>query len=158
MSQPGNRTVNKEDYQKYIKSSAWRAKRKRFFDSKLDKSCYICGDKNSPKDLHHRTYKNLGNERLMDLVPTCSGSCHQAIHDLQGEQGLDIWSATTKLRKMFKRTGSIRSTSEVTYTKKKYEQISDTEIKEAATQVNEQRKKRAVRKLRKVNKKKLAVV
>lgn len=31
--------------------------------------------------MHHRTYKNLGAERLMDLVPLCQ-RCHVKVHQL----------------------------------------------------------------------------
>jgi hypothetical protein len=30
-------------------------------------------------DLHHRTYRRLGQERFEDLAPTCRG-CHDRIH------------------------------------------------------------------------------
>lgn len=41
--------------------------------------CVLC---NSDKNLvvHHRTYKNFGNENLEDLVTLCLG-CHKIFHD-----------------------------------------------------------------------------
>lgn len=55
-------------YNEYIRSDAWQEKREAFRRSKLKKKCF-CGERQV--DLHHRSYKNLGNERLMDLVPLC---------------------------------------------------------------------------------------
>lgn len=102
MSTPGKATIKKVEYKNYIKSLEWQQKKKDYFNSKLPKDCYICGDSKSKKDLHHRTYKNLGNERLMDLVPVCR-KCHFAIHDHSKRTGDDLWKSTTKLRQKFKK-------------------------------------------------------
>lgn len=52
--------------------------------------------------LHHRTYKNLGNERLMDLVPMCQ-ECHDIIHRLYRTdhrwKRKGLWVLTGHLRK-----------------------------------------------------------
>lgn len=78
----GNATVDRSDYNAYIRSSAWRAVRKRYIASKLPKICAGCKTPWGAGDhLHHRTYKNLGNERLMDLVPLCQ-PCHVKVHAL----------------------------------------------------------------------------
>ncbi len=83
MSTPGHRTVARSGYREYIKSAAWRAKRAEFWRSDLPKQCYGCGTNSTEASmhLHHRTYKNLGRERLLDLVPVCE-SCHREIHRL----------------------------------------------------------------------------
>jgi 5-methylcytosine-specific restriction endonuclease McrA len=103
MGTPGKRVVERYEYAEYIKSKRWRAVRDRYWASRLPKACYICGvDGGTGMDLHHRTYKNLGNERLMDLVPLCR-PCHQDVHDLHRSKGddrtLDLWAATKKARK-----------------------------------------------------------
>jgi uncharacterized protein YjaZ len=70
----------KSEYKNYINSPKWRAVRQRYFKSKLPQDCLIC---NSPKvDLHHRTYKRLGFEYLVDLMPLCRehhDDCHAYI-------------------------------------------------------------------------------
>src|SRR5699024_9786545 len=82
MGVQGKRTVSKAGYQAYIQSAQWRAVRERYWNSKLNKNCYVCDCPRKPgMHLHHRTYKNLGNERLMDLVPVCS-ECHDFIHKI----------------------------------------------------------------------------
>ena len=99
MGVKGNRTVDRKDYKKYIRSPEWRAKKAKYWASNAPKECYICGRTNRPMDLHHRTYKNLGNERLMDLVPV-HRSCHDKIHeehDLNPTRG--IWYSTKRARK-----------------------------------------------------------
>jgi 5-methylcytosine-specific restriction endonuclease McrA len=79
---PGRATVAHTDYEAYIRSSAWRSVRARFIASKLSKVCAGCKQPWGRGDhLHHRTYKNLGAERLMDLVPLCQ-PCHVKVHQL----------------------------------------------------------------------------
>lgn len=69
-------------YETYIRSSAWRRVRQRYINSKLPKVCAGCKKPWGKGDhLHHRTYKNFGAERLMDLVPLCE-PCHSAVHRL----------------------------------------------------------------------------
>jgi hypothetical protein len=46
--------------------------------------------------------KNLGCERLLDIVPVCSG-CHESIHQLQKPTGLPLWQATTQTRRKFRK-------------------------------------------------------
>lgn len=75
-------------YQEYITSRHWRAVRERYFNSKLPKVCEVC--KCEQVDLHHRTYKNLGHERLMDLVPLCRKH-HQGVHD---SRNMNLWKST----------------------------------------------------------------
>lgn len=104
MGVPGVATVQKTDYVSYIKSPAWRATRKRYWDSGLPDDCYCCGVPRHPgMHLHHRTYKNLGAERLMDLVPVCQG-CHDEIHRLhRGEERWKrkgLWFVTKHVRKL----------------------------------------------------------
>jgi len=81
MGIPGRATISRHDYRAYIQSSAWRRVRARYWASKLPQTCYVCDAARSPgMHLHHRTYKNLGTERLMDLVPVCP-TCHDLIHE-----------------------------------------------------------------------------
>jgi len=83
--------IPKWNYQKYIRSAAWEAKKKKYRESKLPQTCLVCGSKKI--DLHHRTYKRLGNEWLNDLVPLCREH-HEGVHRFQKKHGLNLWGAT----------------------------------------------------------------
>lgn len=89
----------RDEYIKYIQSTRWRKKRDQFMKSNLPKDCFVCGVRSSSMDLHHRTYKRLGNEKLTDLVLVCR-SCHGKIHEyakLHPNKGL--WHATSRVRR-----------------------------------------------------------
>lgn len=73
-----------KEYDKYMSSNKWKEKRVKRL--KLDNNCCVmCGRPNNGKDgkevlqVHHITYKHLGNEPLEDLVSLCP-SCHKKIH------------------------------------------------------------------------------
>lgn len=76
-----------------MRSAAWQAVRARYWRSKLPKFCFCCLALDVPLDLHHRTYKNLGNERLIDLVAVCR-TCHDEIHALAASSRMNMWQAT----------------------------------------------------------------
>ena len=102
MSSKGTRTVSRSEYYAYINSEAWKNTRRRYWASKMPKKCYVCGKKSGSLELHHRTYKNLGNERLMDLVPV-HRECHELIHKLYRERADKrdgLWQMTKKARAM----------------------------------------------------------
>ena len=101
MSSPGKATVTRLGYRAYIQSPQWRATRERYWNSKLPQECWVCDSpRTTGMHLHHRTYKNLGNERLMDLVPVCP-SCHDLIHAISNNEynGKNLWKATTAARR-----------------------------------------------------------
>jgi hypothetical protein len=63
------------NYHQYLKSLEWRNKKREWIDSGRPLECWACGDE-YPRDgygfnFHHRTYKNLGNEDLNDIVLLC---------------------------------------------------------------------------------------
>lgn len=66
-------------YDEYLQSPHWKDVRVRYWASRMPKSCKGCGRKDG-LELHHRTYKRLGNEWLQDLIPFCR-NCHQRTHD-----------------------------------------------------------------------------
>lgn len=110
MSAPGKGTVTRAGYRDYIQSPEWRAMRQRYFASKMPQDCFICATPRKPgMHLHHRTYKNLGAERLMDLVPVCP-DCHELIHAIfksdKKWQTIGLWAATTKAKNMVRRRRS----------------------------------------------------
>ena len=100
LSKRGRRTVAKgEEYFAYLKSPDWKAIRLRYLCSKLPKECFVCRKPwSSSFHFHHRTYKNLGCEKLSDIVPVCP-DCHQKIHDHQKRIGDTLWEATSKMRR-----------------------------------------------------------
>jgi hypothetical protein len=63
-------------YEIYLKSPYWKAKRKEIV--KLQGGiCNKCD--NYISDVHHKTYKNIGNENLEDLEGLCR-YCHKVKH------------------------------------------------------------------------------
>ena len=104
------------NYYEYIRSNAWQRKRRQYFASKMWKTyptgraagkhvCYVCGS-DDRLDLHHRTYKRLGKERInVDLICVCR-KCHDDIHVRQ-KNGLGLWRATKKSRKKYVLTNYI---------------------------------------------------
>lgn len=102
MGIPGRRTVSRAEYRAYIASPAWRRTRERYWASNMPTACYVCDAPRRPgMHLHHRTYKNLGAERLMDLVPLCP-SCHDEVHALYdsdpGAHRRGLWETTKRAR------------------------------------------------------------
>jgi hypothetical protein len=81
----------KWEYQDYINSPEWRAKRQDYFNSKLPQKCLVCNSKKV--DLHHRTYKRLGSEWLNDLVPLCREH-HNECHSFIKRNKLNLWGGT----------------------------------------------------------------
>ena len=82
---------NDMDYRKYLKSGAWKKKRNqaRYWHTK---KCAICGIKRT--DIHHKTYKALGDEDAkLHLIPLCRKH-HFALHDYAKERGLNTWEAS----------------------------------------------------------------
>jgi HNH endonuclease len=66
------------DYNEYIQSEGWDAKRKRRL-KKDGYTCQRCGAKNKPLDVHHLNYDRLGKERMGDLESLCR-HCHDKEH------------------------------------------------------------------------------
>jgi hypothetical protein len=102
---------DKIKYYEYIRSEAWQRKRRQFYSSNMFKcfegtgkwNCYCCGITDVSLDLHHRTYKRLGKEKInIDLVPVCR-TCHEDIHFLVKERDFGLWGATKSIRKKRKK-------------------------------------------------------
>ena len=71
-------TKARKDYNRYLKSTAWKAKRAQviFRDGKR---CRCCGRGGKGLEAHHLTYARFGNECLNDLITLCP-ACHAAAH------------------------------------------------------------------------------
>jgi 5-methylcytosine-specific restriction endonuclease McrA len=94
-------------YSDYLRSDHWADVKRRYRASKLNKGrCHSCREK-KPCDLHHRTYKRLGEERLTDLFLLCR-DCHSELHRLVRESGEEnagfaLWRGTKTLRQSRRR-------------------------------------------------------
>ena len=80
-------------------SDHWKDVRQRFWHSKLHKkSCYVCGS-TEYLQVHHKSYKRIGKEKLSDLILLCDG-CHGKTHGLDKMRTNGIlWGAAKRLRK-----------------------------------------------------------
>ncbi len=68
----------KPDYYAHIKSKEW-AKFRRKAIKNAHGRCNVCNNTRNLQ-VHHKTYKNLGNERLEDVQVLCNG-CHLNKHE-----------------------------------------------------------------------------
>jgi hypothetical protein len=66
-------------YIEYINSNEWKSKRQKLFE-KRGRFCEKCASMKRLQ-LHHLTYKRLGNELETDLMILCN-SCHKKEHNL----------------------------------------------------------------------------
>ena len=91
------------EYLKYLRSKKWQHKKQDFRASKLFKNgCHVCG--REKVDIHHKSYKRLGQERLTDLVALCR-TCHDAVHQMVKEHSniskYNFWSCVKKYKKTY---------------------------------------------------------
>lgn len=78
-------------YSKYLSSKEWKRKRERVL--KRDNGCKLCGSK-SDCEVHHRTYKDVGDEDLSDLTTLCS-KCHSTVTSMLRRRRK--WTKTTTM-------------------------------------------------------------
>lgn len=66
----------KQKHQEYLKTPAWREKRKEV----LERDGYMCQAclKRRASEVHHLTYDHFGDEPLFDLISVCR-QCHEKI-------------------------------------------------------------------------------
>jgi len=104
-------------YNKYLESDHWKTLRKRYYKGGDVKNmimkygqlcCTFCTCINKQLNIHHRTYRNLGNEKLGELILLCR-DCHYEVHKEESKEKRHLWSATTiagrKIRKRLKEAG-----------------------------------------------------
>lgn len=67
-------------YYRYCASPEW-AKKSKEAKQRAGNRCQLCNQSNrvSVLNTHHRTYKNLGNEKAEDLIVLCD-ECHAVFH------------------------------------------------------------------------------
>ena len=93
-------------YNEYLRSNHWQhIKYRYYFVSKLQKSCFVCGSFNE-RNLHHGTYKRVGNENMQDLIVLCKKH-HKETHVLFKEDPnvnqCGLWKAYKKIRKNYRK-------------------------------------------------------
>jgi hypothetical protein len=88
------------DYEKYIQSKHWAAKRS--LRLKIDDNkCQGCGKQES-LHVHHKTYVRLGNEDAEnDLITLCE-LCHDFVHKMHKQWTLSLAEATNNALKLLK--------------------------------------------------------
>lgn len=73
-------------YSKYINSSIWQDKRKKYLEKHpYDETILYKGKKVKATDVHHLSYQNLGDEKSIDLVAVCDDT-HNILHTYYGPQ------------------------------------------------------------------------
>lgn len=89
------------DYKSYLQTKHWANVRERFKNSKYEKKCNVCGVKNQPLDLHHKSYKRLGDEYLWHLIYLCREH-HQNTHTVYKtsvSRKTNLWNSHKKVKK-----------------------------------------------------------
>jgi len=87
-------------YTSYLKTKHWKLTRERMYNSKYKYECYCCSHKYKLQ-LHHKSYKTVGNENLTHLIWLCS-NCHTKIHeklDKSSGSNTNLWNVARKVRK-----------------------------------------------------------
>ena len=67
---------SRDSYSKYLKSKAWFETREKFFEQ-VGRQC-ICGS--TARQVHHKTYDNIGKENLLTELAGLCDSCHTGVH------------------------------------------------------------------------------
>jgi|SRR5882672_123533 len=70
---PGSLKRDIPEYKQYIQSKEWRIRRLQAIE-RDDSRCRVCNSGEN-LDVHHRTYKRLGDELSNDLTTLCE-ACH----------------------------------------------------------------------------------
>jgi 5-methylcytosine-specific restriction endonuclease McrA len=84
------------NYQEYLHSEKWREKKNTLYRHR-QYECYIC-KQTYDLQVHHMTYKRLGNERRGDLVYLCR-ECHEEVTDRAKRRNMSHGRATKQMRK-----------------------------------------------------------
>jgi 5-methylcytosine-specific restriction endonuclease McrA len=86
-------------YREYLRSDRWKKQRKRTFQNH-GRRCVVCGSEKV--EVHHLTYKSLGNEDpKKHLLPLCREH-HQQVHIYAEERRMHVWNATHLLTKEYR--------------------------------------------------------
>jgi len=72
------RALGFKNYKEYLQSFLWFQRRDLMIE--LYPRCYSC--KKPATEVHHLTYKNIGNEGKRDLITLCR-NCHKKKHGVK---------------------------------------------------------------------------
>lgn len=104
-------------YRDYITSDEWREFRIKYYETHK-KECRACGSK-LKVNLHHKTYKRLGAERLADVVPLCEYH-HSELHKKVRKNKLNLWTATEEYIRNVRKVRNSKRVVKKNPRKKKY--------------------------------------
>lgn len=82
-----SRFIDRDEYQKYLLSEAWRRRRAKVMTraNNLCEGCLM----NAPSEVHHLTYAHITEEFAFELVALCD-RCHDRVHETEDKRaGLD---------------------------------------------------------------------
>jgi hypothetical protein len=99
-------------YKEYLKSDHWKEMKVKYRNSTLPQFCCGCGSVDF--QLHHKTYKNLYHENLVDFLPLCQ-KCHFRFHKYLKENKCSDLKHEEQMKRCFH--GSMRTRIERAYTK-----------------------------------------
>jgi len=92
------------EYKKYLNTNHWKDVKIRYRASKSIQVCYICGT-DEKINLHHKSYKRIGAEKLNDLLPLCS-KCHMLVHTKlkleHNNSKLNLWTMAHRIKRVSK--------------------------------------------------------
>lgn len=73
--------LGKSSHSTYLKSDAWKKKRTAVLEH-AEWRCQLC-NAGGWLQVHHRTYENVPNEPVSDLIALCC-LCHAKFHEAEG--------------------------------------------------------------------------
>lgn len=71
-------TLKSMPYRDYLQTQHWQTLRSRML-KRAEYRCQVCNTNKQSLHVHHRTYKNRGQEEYSDLVVLCA-DCHETFH------------------------------------------------------------------------------
>lgn len=83
----------KSPYQEYLQSEHWRTLRAETIAS-AKFACELCGTKQPPINVHHKSYSRLGCERREDLQVLCR-DCHKKLHNIPVASSVPVTRTST---------------------------------------------------------------
>lgn len=85
------------NYREYLLSPSWKRKKNQVKYWHGNR-CHICNKRHV--DIHHKTYKDIGNEnQKFHLIPLCRFH-HEQVHIFCRKEQLDYWHGTEKYIKL----------------------------------------------------------
>lgn len=87
-----------QTYQEYLKTKHWR-KFKRNYKRQNVYICNLCEENKKVLDLHHLTYKNVGNESHGDVMYLCR-ECHKTVHSWEKDMNKEEITKTLTNKKI----------------------------------------------------------